>query len=139
MTVHHVGIGESPLGDQANSIRDIGVGGTGPLAIHDLVKVVGMRKCLWGAFSAAAVRRTSMAVNVCKYSVALGIVTVGPPHLVHCTIVSSPVYLTSPCPIPYRLIEASQPLARAARGVRRRRGLRAARSNTCASIAVCGE
>ena len=43
VAVHHIGFGEPSLGDQSNVFRDIGVGRASPLAIHDLVIVVGMR------------------------------------------------------------------------------------------------
>ena len=43
VAVNEVGFGEPPLGDEADVFRYIGVGRAGPLAIHDLVKIVGMR------------------------------------------------------------------------------------------------
>src|SRR6185312_11235243 len=43
VAVHHVGIGEPALSDQTDVFGDIGVGRTCPLAIHDSMKVVGMR------------------------------------------------------------------------------------------------
>src|SRR5258707_1086099 len=43
LPVHHVGIGEPPLGDQADVLGDIGVGRAGPLAIHYSMVIVGMR------------------------------------------------------------------------------------------------
>ncbi len=43
VAIHHVCIGEAPLGDQADVLRDIGVGRTGPLAIDDSMEIVGMR------------------------------------------------------------------------------------------------
>src|SRR5262249_42480768 len=38
--VHHVGVGETALGDQADVFGDIGVGRAGPLAIHNSMVVV---------------------------------------------------------------------------------------------------
>ena len=43
MAVHHVGVGEAPLRDQPDVFGNVRVRWAGPLAIHDLVKVVGMR------------------------------------------------------------------------------------------------
>src|SRR6185312_4263017 len=43
VTVHHVGVGEPSLGDQTDVFGDICVGRTCPLAIHDSMKVVGVR------------------------------------------------------------------------------------------------
>src|SRR6185312_2554613 len=43
VTVHHVGVGEPSLGDQTDVFGDISVGRTCPLAIHDSMKVVGVR------------------------------------------------------------------------------------------------
>ena len=42
-SVDEVGVGETPLGDQPDVLRHIGVGRTCPLAIHDLMEIVGMR------------------------------------------------------------------------------------------------
>jgi hypothetical protein len=38
--VEHVGIGKSPLGNQANVFRHIGMRRTTPLAVNDLVKII---------------------------------------------------------------------------------------------------
>ena len=43
MAVHHVGVGEAPLGNKSDVFGDVGVCWASPLAIHDLVKVVGLR------------------------------------------------------------------------------------------------
>ena len=42
--VHHIGVGEPPLGDQSDVFGDRRVGGTGPLTINDTMKVVGLRR-----------------------------------------------------------------------------------------------
>src|SRR5215510_5341182 len=41
--VDHVGVGITPLRDQADIFRNRGVRGTGPLAVHDLVEVITRR------------------------------------------------------------------------------------------------
>jgi hypothetical protein len=38
--VHHVGVVETALGDQANILRDVGMRRATPLAVHDLVEVI---------------------------------------------------------------------------------------------------
>ena len=43
VAVHHVGVGEAPLRNKSNVFGDVGVCWASPLAIHDLVKVVGLR------------------------------------------------------------------------------------------------
>jgi DUF971 family protein len=43
MPVHHVRVGESALSNKSNVFGDVGVCWASPLAIHDLVKVVGLR------------------------------------------------------------------------------------------------
>ena len=43
MAVHHVGVGEAALGNKSNVFGNVGVCWASPLAIHDLVKVVGLR------------------------------------------------------------------------------------------------
>ena len=40
LAIHHVGVGEVALRDEADVFRDVGVGGTGPLAIDDAMEVV---------------------------------------------------------------------------------------------------
>ena len=47
MAVDHVGVGETPLRDQPDVFGNVRVRWAGPLAIHDLVKVVGMRGIGW--------------------------------------------------------------------------------------------
>ena len=42
-SVDEVRVGETPLGDQPDVLRHIGVGRTCPLAIHDFMEIVGMR------------------------------------------------------------------------------------------------
>ena len=42
LPVEHVGVGVTPLGDQADVLRHVGVRRAGPLAIDDLVEVVGI-------------------------------------------------------------------------------------------------
>src|SRR6185312_4859552 len=43
LPIDHVGVGVAPVRDQADVFRDGGVRGTSPLAIHDLVEIVGIR------------------------------------------------------------------------------------------------
>ncbi len=43
VAIHHVRVGEAPLGDEADVLGDVCVGRTRPLAIYDSMKVVGMR------------------------------------------------------------------------------------------------
>ena len=43
LPVDHVGVGIAPVGDQPDVFGDGGVRGASPLAIHDLVEVVGIR------------------------------------------------------------------------------------------------
>jgi hypothetical protein len=43
LAVHHVGLGELALGDQADVFGNIGVRRTGPLAIHDPMKIIRFR------------------------------------------------------------------------------------------------
>ena len=43
MPVHHVGVGEAALSNKSNVFGDVGVCWASPLAIHDFVKVVGLR------------------------------------------------------------------------------------------------
>ncbi len=47
MAVDHVGVGESTLRDQPDVFRHVRVCWAGPLAVDDLVKVVGMRGIGW--------------------------------------------------------------------------------------------
>ncbi len=47
MAVHHVGIGEAPLRNKSNVFGNVGMCWASPLAIHDLVKVVGLRSVRW--------------------------------------------------------------------------------------------
>ena len=42
LPVDHVGVGVPPVGDQADVLGDRGMGGAGPLAVDDLVEVVGI-------------------------------------------------------------------------------------------------
>ena len=45
--VHHIGVAVAPLGDQADIIRNRRVGGAGPLAIDDFMKVVRVAGISW--------------------------------------------------------------------------------------------
>ena len=43
LPVDHVGVGEAALGDQADVFGDVGMRGTGPLAVHDPMVEIGIR------------------------------------------------------------------------------------------------
>ena len=45
--VQHIRIGELSLRDQPNIARNVGVRGTGPLTVDDLVKVIRIRRIGW--------------------------------------------------------------------------------------------
>ncbi len=45
--VFHVRIAELPLGNHANVRRNVGVGGTAPLTVYDLVEVLGIGGICW--------------------------------------------------------------------------------------------
>ena len=47
LTIFHVRIAELPLGNHANVCWNVGVGGTAPLAIDDLVEVLGICGVCW--------------------------------------------------------------------------------------------
>ena len=47
LPIHHVGVGVAPLGNQADIFRHVGVRRTGPLAINDLMVVIGILSICW--------------------------------------------------------------------------------------------
>ncbi len=47
LAVFHVRIAELPLGNHADIRWNVGVGGTAPLAVYDLVKVIGIAGICW--------------------------------------------------------------------------------------------
>src|SRR5690606_14283608 len=55
LAIHHVGVGESPLCNQSDVLRDVSVSWASPLAIHDSVVIVGMRSICWLHSKAAPV------------------------------------------------------------------------------------
>ena len=66
--VHHVGVGVAALGDEADVFGYVGVGGTGPLAVHYLMEVVGIAD-FRGIHGVVSVSSAGAAVVVFGYSI----------------------------------------------------------------------
>jgi len=47
LAVLHVRIAELPLGNHANVLRNVGMGGTAPLTVYDPVEVLGIGSICW--------------------------------------------------------------------------------------------